>query len=68
MIMMAGLLLGGYHTFAQTAEELFPKAIQLEEVKGDLGGAIKIYQSILKQYPENSKICAKATLHNGPLL
>lgn len=65
MIMMAGLLLGGYHTFAQTAEELFPKAIQLEEVKGDLGGAIKIYQSILKQYPENSKICAKATLHMG---
>ncbi len=37
MIMTISLLLSRYPSFAQTAEELLPKAIQLEEVKGELG-------------------------------
>ena len=42
MILSISLLLGGYLSFAQTAEELLPKAIQLEEVKGELEQAIVI--------------------------
>jgi len=34
IIMAISMILGSYRSFAQTAEELFPKAIQLEEVKG----------------------------------
>ena len=41
MITAFGLTFGSYRSLAQTAEELLPKAIQLEEVKGDLDEAIK---------------------------
>lgn len=57
------LILINYNSFAQRAEELLPKAIQLEEVKGDLYGAIKTYQQVIDQYPDNSKACAEALLH-----
>lgn len=63
MIMAIGLTLTTYRTFAQTAEELLPKAIQLEEVKGDLDNAIKTYQLILNKFPDNREVCAEALLH-----
>ena len=65
LILTAILLPGAYHAFAQTAEELLPQAIQLQEVKGELEEAINLYQLILDQYPEKEKICAKATLNMG---
>jgi len=65
MIMGIGLILGFNNSFAQTAEELLPKAIQLEEVKGDLDEAIKTYQLILNKYPDNREVCAEAMLHLG---
>jgi hypothetical protein len=60
MIMAISLMLWSHHTFAQTAEELLPKAIQLEEVKGDLDEAIKTYQLILNQYPDKRETCSEA--------
>lgn len=63
--MVLGLVLVNYHSFAQTAGELLPKAIQLEEVKGDLDNAIKTYQLILNKYPDNREVCAEALLHLG---
>jgi Tol biopolymer transport system component/TolA-binding protein len=65
IIMAIGLVLGSYNSYAQTAEELLPKAIQLEEVKGDLDEALKTYQLILNKYPDNREVCAEAMLHLG---
>ena len=59
------MILGSYRSFAQTAEELFPKAIQLEEVKGELEKAIEVYQTIVTQFSTNRPIASKALLHIG---
>ncbi len=50
---------------SQTAEELLPEAIQLEEVKGELEEAIKLYKSIVEEYPDNRPIAAQAYIHMG---
>jgi Tol biopolymer transport system component len=65
IIIAVSMMLGNYQSFAQTAEELFPKAIQLEEVKGELEQAIKMYQTIVTSFPENIPVAAKAYLHMG---
>jgi Tol biopolymer transport system component len=65
LIIMTGLLLSGLDSFSQTAEELLPKALQLEEVNGELEQAIELYQEIIKDYPENKPIAAKAQFHIG---
>jgi Tol biopolymer transport system component/tetratricopeptide (TPR) repeat protein len=65
MIMILSIILAGHNSFAQTAGKLLPKAIQQEEVKGDLYEAIKTYQKILDEYPGNREICAEALLHLG---
>ncbi len=65
MIMAVSLVLISYRSFAQTAEELLPKGIQLEEVKGELEKAIEVYQTIVKDFPENKPIAAKAQFHIG---
>jgi Tol biopolymer transport system component len=49
----------------QAAEELYEKALYMEEAQGDLQKAIGLYEQILKQYPENREIAAKAQLHIG---
>jgi Tol biopolymer transport system component len=49
----------------QTAEELFEKALVMEEAQGDLQKAIELYEEILSQYPESREIAAKAQLHIG---
>lgn len=65
-IMMAvGLLLMSYGSFSQTAEDLLPKALQLEEVKGELEKAIEMYETIVKNFSENRAIAAKAQFHIG---
>jgi len=65
LIVVISLVLVSYHSFAQTAEELLPKAIQLEEVKGELYEAIETYRLILDEYPDNREVCAEALLHLG---
>ncbi len=65
MILSISLLLVGYVSLAQTAEELFPKAIQLEEVKGELEEAIEIYQTIVNEHSDNRPVAAKAQFHIG---
>ena len=64
-VILLALLLGSYHAFSQTAEELLPKAIQLEEVKGELEQAIGVYQAIVNEYPDNRPVAASAYLHMG---
>ena len=49
----------------QTAGELFEKALYVEEGQGDLQKAIELYQDIVKRFPENREVAAKAQLHIG---
>ena len=64
-IMAISLILGSYQSFAQTAEDLISKGIQLEEVKGELEKAIEVYQTIVTRFSDNRPIAAKAQLHVG---
>lgn len=49
----------------ESAAEYFEKAFYYEDVQGDLQKAIELYEQILKQFPENRKIAAKAQLQIG---
>ncbi|MCK4464399.1 MAG: tetratricopeptide repeat protein, partial [Bacteroidales bacterium] len=49
----------------QQAEKLLSKAVYLEEINGELDEAIKTYQLIVNQYPDNRKVSAEALLHLG---
>jgi len=65
MLLAICLILISYNSFTQTAEELLPKAIQLEEVNGELEKAIEVYQKIILDFPEKKSIAAKAQFHIG---
>jgi tetratricopeptide (TPR) repeat protein len=49
----------------QSSRDLFQKALQMEEGQGDLQKAIGLYQDIVKRFPENREVAAKAQLHIG---
>ena len=49
----------------ESAAEIFEKAFYYEDVQGDLQKAIELYEQILKQFPENREIGAKAQLQIG---
>ncbi len=49
----------------QTAEQLFEKALYLEEATGDLEQAIELFQQVLQAFPEYRKFAAKSLLHLG---
>jgi Tol biopolymer transport system component len=64
-ILIFSLTLGNYMASAQTAEEILPWAIRLEEVEGDLEQAIVLYQTIVSDYPESRSAVATAYFHMG---
>jgi len=49
----------------QTAEQLYQSGLYKEEINGELDASIKIYETIINQYPENRSVAAKALLHFG---
>ncbi|HBE40599.1 MAG TPA: hypothetical protein DDW27_05240 [Bacteroidales bacterium] len=49
----------------QSAEQLYQSALYKEEIEGEMDAAIKIYETIVKQYPDNRPVAAKALLHFG---
>ena len=49
----------------QQAQKLLSEAIYQEEINGKLEEAIKTYQTIVKQYPDNREVSAEALLHLG---
>jgi len=55
----------GNLTSQQSAAEHFEKAFYYEDVQGDLQKAIELYEQILKQFPKNREVAAKAQLHIG---
>ena len=62
---LALIALGNGASLQQTAGELFEKALYVEEGQGDLPKAIGLYQDIVKGFPENRDVAAKALLHIG---
>lgn len=52
--------------FAQhSPEHLFQAGIYAEEIKGDLHEALKFYQKIVQDFPDNRPVAAKAQLQIG---
>lgn len=49
----------------QSAEQLYQSGIYKEEVEGELEGAVKYYQQIIEQFPQNREIAAKAQYRLG---
>jgi Tol biopolymer transport system component len=49
----------------QQAQKLLSEAVYQEEINGDLDEAIKIYRSVINQYPDNRNVCAEAYFHLG---
>ena len=49
----------------QQAQKMLSEAVYQEEINGDLDEAIKIYQLVINQYPDNRNVCAEAYLHLG---
>jgi len=49
----------------QSAEQLYQSGIYKEDVEGKLDEAIAVYQEIIKKYPQNSPVAAKALFHMG---
>lgn len=69
-IIAVSLLVGASFLFAglgqqETAKQLFEKAIYFEETKGDLEKAIEVYEQVIKEFPDERAIAAKAQLHIG---
>jgi Tol biopolymer transport system component len=49
----------------QSAEQLYQSGLYKEDVEGKLEEAISIYQEIIKKFPQNSPVAAKALFHMG---
>jgi len=66
MLSMVGLILSNPEIFPQqTADQLFEKALYLEEAKGELQGAIDLYSKIVENKNADQSFQAKALLHIG---
>jgi len=66
MLSMVGLILSNPEIFPQqTANQLYEKALYLEEAKGELQGAIDLYNKIVENKNADQSFQAKALLHIG---
>lgn len=62
-VMAAAFLLSA--TIQQSAEQLYQSGLYKEDVEGKLEEAIAVYREIIKKYPQNSPVAAKALFHMG---
>ncbi len=63
MMMSFGIILGAGNQ--QSANELYEAAVFKKDADGDMLGAIKLFNEIVEQYPNNRKIAAKSQLQIG---
>ncbi len=64
LVMGASLLFSGL-VKQESAKALFERAVYLQETRGDLEGAIEVFQKIVKDFPKEREIAAKAQLQIG---
>jgi Tol biopolymer transport system component len=65
VITVAAFSITAFAQRAKEAETLFHRGVHFEEVRGELKEAIAIYEDIVKNYPENRPLAAKAYYHLG---
>jgi len=66
ILTMVGLILSSPEIFSQqTADQLYEKALYLEEAKGEMQGAIDLYNKIVENKNADQSSQAKALLHIG---
>ena len=66
LLLVVFLFLSSTTTFSQQSSgKLFEKALYTEEVMGELQQAIEVYQTIVKDFPDNRPVAAKAQFHIG---
>ena len=49
----------------QSADDLYESGLLKKEAEGDLNGAIQLFQRVLKTFPQNREVAAKALLQIG---
>jgi Tol biopolymer transport system component len=49
----------------ETAQQLFEKAVHMEETKGDLEKAIEVYRRIAAEFPEERELAAQSLYRSG---
>ncbi len=59
------LVLASPGEIQQSAEQLYQSGLYKEEVEGELEKAVEIYGRIIKDFPENRPLAAKALYHIG---
>ncbi len=62
---LSGLMFFASTSFSQTAEELYQKGVQLEEIQGNLNEAIETFTKAIKKNPPDNETSALAQLHIG---
>jgi len=65
VVLMAIGAFASSSSIQQSAEQLYQSGIYKEDVEGKLDEAIAVYQEIIKKYPQNSPVAAKALFHMG---
>lgn len=67
LVMGVSLLFSGL-VKQESAKELLERAVYLQETRGDLEGAIEVFKNIIKDFPKEREIAAKAQLQIGMCL
>ncbi len=64
-VLLVALVLAPPVFAQQDAEQLFQSGVYKENVEGDLESAIEIFEGIVKDFPQNRSVAARALLHLG---
>ncbi|MHC4560477.1 MAG: tetratricopeptide repeat protein, partial [Planctomycetota bacterium] len=65
IIFLLAVVLPASAALSQSASVLLQEGLHAEQIKGDLDAAIKVYERVLKDFPKNRPVAAKALLHIG---
>ena len=65
IVIMAATALALSGSMQQSADQLYQSAIYKEDVEGQLEEAIAAYQEIIKKFPDEDPVAAKAWFHMG---
>ncbi|MEA3224398.1 MAG: tetratricopeptide repeat protein [Planctomycetota bacterium] len=65
IIFLLAAVVPASHAATKSASVLLQEGLYAEETQGDLDAAIKVYESIVKDFPKNRPVAAKALFHIG---
>jgi Tol biopolymer transport system component len=65
IILLLAVALPASGAAVKSASVLLQEGLYAEETEGDLNAAIEVYERVLKEFPKNRPVAAKALLHIG---